>query len=201
MLSISSGDANTAIDYLNRARALYAAVDYPAGIESVLGQMGTAYSDLGQPQRAIAYMDSAMSVARAHDLVREEAEDLQIYAELFGNAGDHNAALRHLERAKILAESAGLGSRLGDIARARAREYASISRTDLALARAKDAIAIHRKSGARLEELEDHLTAAEISQANKKSSDAANHLAEARELHSISRLPLLRKWLHWDQPA
>jgi CHAT domain-containing protein/uncharacterized protein HemY len=190
MLSIRGGDANAAIDYLNRARALYSAVDYPAGIESVLGQMGSAYSDLGQPQRAIAYMDSAMSVARAHDLVREEAEDLMIYAELFGDAGDHTAALRHLERSRILADSAGLGSRLGDIARAQAREYASISRRNLALARAKDAISIHRKSGARLDELEDHLTAAEIAQSDSKTGEASSHLDEAGKISRDLSIPV-----------
>lgn len=190
MLAVRSGDAATALDWLSRARVLYSAVGYPGGEESVLGQLGSAYAALGQPQRAIAYMDSAVSVARAHGLVREESEDLQIYAELLGDAGDHQAALRHLDRAKLLADSAGLVSRKGDISRAQARELAAISRADIALSRALEAAAIHRDAGSPFEELKDHLLVAEIAQKSRRPAIALRELALAQRMAESLAVPI-----------
>ncbi|HUQ21264.1 MAG TPA: CHAT domain-containing tetratricopeptide repeat protein [Gemmatimonadaceae bacterium] len=182
MVEIRSGDLATAVQWLEKARPLYRAIDYPAGEESVLGQLASAYSALGEPQRAIAYIDSALAITRAHELVREESEDLQLYAEFMGEAGDHQAALRHLARALKLADSAGLESRVGDIARAEAREYVSISRTDLGLSSARRAVSVHRKAGAAYEEMQDHLLVAEIAQSMHRPSDAAVSMTEARKI-------------------
>lgn len=190
MLAVRAGDAAGAIDWLVRARALYVAVGYPTGEESVLGQLGSAYDALGQPQRAIAYMDSAMSVARSHGLIREEAEDRQIYAELLGNAGDHQAALRHLDRAMILADSAGLIGRTGDIARAQARELVAISRSDLALSRAMKAASIHRGASSPFEELKDQLLIAEIAQGSHKKTQIEKALADAAVLTRRLGVPI-----------
>ncbi|MEO8577991.1 MAG: tetratricopeptide repeat protein, partial [Gemmatimonadales bacterium] len=173
MLAIRAGDAQASIGFLERARPLYRAMKYADGMEMVLGQLGSAYAELGQPQRAIAYMDSARSVARSHGMKREETEDLEIYAELFGDAGDHQVALRYLGMARALADSVGLYARGGDIARAQARELASIERNDLALSHARTAVEIHRRAGAPFGELEDRLLLAEIEQRLNR-TDAAN---------------------------
>lgn len=190
MLEVRSGDAQAAITWLNRARPLYAAIDYPAGMDIVFGQLGGAFASLGDGRRAIAYLDSAMSVARSHGLIREEAEDLQLYAELIGEAGDHRSAIRHLERARMLADSAGLKSRAGDIGRAQARELAAISRIDLALARAVEAASIHRESKAAFEELKDHLLIAELAQIAKKPQQARDALSRANMLASELNAPV-----------
>jgi CHAT domain-containing protein/tetratricopeptide (TPR) repeat protein len=190
MLETRDGNPTEAILWLQRARPLYASIPSHDGEESVLGQLGSAYAMMDQPQKAIAYMDSAISVARSHDLVREQAEDLQIYAELLGEAGDHQAALRHLANARILADSAGLGSRVGDIAGAQARELVSISRNDLALQRAEEASSIHLKVGERLEELEDRLLVAEIAQASHKGDMAQDELARAHKIASTLATPV-----------
>jgi CHAT domain-containing protein/tetratricopeptide (TPR) repeat protein len=190
MVETRDGNPTEAILWLQRARPLYAFVSSPDGEESVLGQLGSAYAMMDQPQKAIAYMDSAISVARSHDLVREQAEDLQIYAELLGEAGDHQAALRHLANARLLADSAGLGSRAGDIAGAQARELVSISRNDLALERAEEAAAIHLKAGAKLEEMEDRLLVAEIAEASHKGDKAQDELAQARKIASTLATPV-----------
>ncbi|MEP6507143.1 MAG: CHAT domain-containing protein [Gemmatimonadales bacterium] len=185
MVDIRDGDPGAAIGWLEKARTLYRTISYPGGEESVLGQLGSAYATLGQPQRAIAYVDSAMAVARSHQMVREESEDLQIYAELMGEAGDHQAALRHLARSRILSNSAGLASRGGDIARAQARELAAVSRNDLALSRALEATAIHKKAGAAFEAMKDHLLVAEIAQTSHHAEQARQELAQASEIAGV----------------
>ena len=193
MLEVRSGNAEAAFPWLRRAMQLYLSMDYPIGMESVMGQMGSAYSSLGEPQKAIAYLDSAISIARKYGLVREEAEDLQVYAEMLGDAGDHRAALRHLSRARLLADSAGLESRRGDIARAQARELAAISRVDLALKRAHEAIEIHRKARNEFEELDDHLLLGELAQASGNSEQAKRALADASRLASKLSAPVARE--------
>lgn len=190
MVEVHDGNPSAAIDWLQRARALYSAVNSPGGQDAVLGQMGSAYASMGELQKAIVYMDSAVADARAHGLVREQAEDLQIYAELMGEAGDQQAAIRHLARARKLADSAGLASRAGDIALAQARAEAAVSRTDLAIAKAREAVAIHRTSGARLEELKDRLLLAEIAQGGGQADQAQAELRAANEISRGLALPI-----------
>lgn len=187
MLEVRSGDASAAIDWLSQARKAYGRPD-PAQEENVLGHLGTAYSALGELQQAIAYMDSALRVARAHDLKLQESEDLQILAELLGEAGDHQRALDYLGRARSVGESIGAGGRVGEIARARARELTLISRLDLARSAARDAIAVHRTGGFRLEELRDHLLLAEIAQLSNRPSEAAIALHAADSLAALLNL-------------
>jgi CHAT domain-containing protein len=193
MLEIRSGNAEAAFPWLWRAMRIYRSIDYATGMESVMGQMGSAYESLGEPQKAIAYLDSAISIARQRGLVREEAEDLQLYGEMIGEAGDHNAALRHLSRARMLTDSAQLESRRGDIARAQARELAAISRIDLAVTRAKEAIQIHRKAGNELEQLDDNLLLAELTQGSKDSGQSKRALTEAARLTTKLSVPVARE--------
>jgi CHAT domain-containing protein len=182
MLEIRDGDAAAAIPLLKNARELYRKADYPAGDENALGQLGTAYDALGDPQLAIVYLDSALTVAHEHELQAPEAENLQLIAEQFGHAGDHERALSYLSRARKLSESLGLGSRLGDIAQAESREYAMLSRWDLALARAREAAGAHRGANARPEELNDQLLIAEFAQRHGRPAEAAAALSSASDL-------------------
>jgi len=182
MLEIRDGDAAAAIPLLTSARELYRKADYPAGDENALGQLGTAYDALGDPQHSIVYLDSALAIARKHDLQAPEAENLQLIAEQFGHAGDHERALQYLSRARKLSESMGLGSRVGDIAQAESREYAMLSRADLALSRAREAAIAHHAADARPEELNDQLLVAEIAQTYGRRQDAAKALASATSL-------------------
>ncbi|HVF38600.1 MAG TPA: CHAT domain-containing protein, partial [Gemmatimonadaceae bacterium] len=117
-----------------------------------------------------------------HDLKQPETDNLQIIAEIRGEAGDHQRALDYLTRARSIAETTGLASRLGDIARAEAREYAALSRYDLALARARESAAAHRTAGAAMEELNDQLLYAEIAQRAGRPRDADGALVIATAL-------------------
>jgi len=190
MLESRSGDPEAAISWLNKAKPLYDAIGYPAGQESVYGQMGSAYESIGEQQKAIAYMDSAIRVARTHGMLREEAEDLQIYGELMGEAGDHTAAIRHLARARRLADSADLQSRKGDIARAQSREEALVSRNDLALSFANEALEFHRRAGNEFEQLADYLGIAEIAQKEKHPDEARKAVAQAGALAVKLNVPI-----------
>ena len=76
----------------------------PAAADSItevnaMGQLAMAYNALGQPQRAFALLDSAIVVARRRLLRQEEAENISLLAELFGDAGDHQHALDQGRRA------------------------------------------------------------------------------------------------------
>ncbi|MEO7502077.1 MAG: CHAT domain-containing protein [Gemmatimonadaceae bacterium] len=192
MLEVRSGDATAAIGWLSLARKAYGNPD-PAQEENVLGHLGTAYSALGDAQRAIAYIDSALNVARKHDLKLQEAEDLQVFAELLGEAGDHQRALEHLNRARTVARLIGADGRGGEIERSRARELALISRHDLARAAARDAINTHRSEGFLLEELRDNLLLAEIAQTSRRSSEAQGALRAADSLSTLLKLDIARE--------
>ena len=190
MNAIRAGDAGASISFLEQARALYERANDPAGSEMVFGQLGSAYSDLGQPQRALAYMDSALAIARAHHMLREETEDLELYAESLGDAGDHNTAIKYLAKAGQLADSIGLEARAGDIARAQARELATISRNDLALGRARAAVEIHKKAGAGVDELEDRLLLAALLQQSRQPDEAHEELFKSNQLARIAGSPV-----------
>lgn len=192
MLEVRSGDATAAIDWLGQARRAYGRPD-PAQEENILGHLGTAYSELGEPQRAIAYMDSALHVAREHDLKLQEAEDLQIFAELLGEAGDHQRSLDYLGKAHALGKSIGAGGRVGEIARAQAREFAIISRSDLARSAARDAIKAHREGGFKFEELKDYALLAEIARLSGRGTEAAQALGEADSLAALLDLDVARE--------
>ena len=186
MLEVRNGDASLAIEWLSQARKVYGEPSPPQK-ENLLGHFGLAYSALGESQRAIAYMDSALQVAKRHDMKLQQSENLQIIAEIFGESGDHQRALEHLRRARLLADSIGAEGRAGEIARAQARELALISRYDLARAAIRDAIAVHRSSGFRLQEMSDNLILAEIAQLSAQPAEAQ------RSLHSADSLALLLK--------
>ncbi len=190
MLLIRAGDAQSALSYLERARPFYVASDDAQGQEMVLGQLGSAYFDLGELQKAIAYVDSALAVARKYAMKREETEDLEIFAELFGSAGDHATALKNLNRAAFLAKSIGLEAREGDILRAQAREFAALLQIDKALEYATKAADAHKRVRAPLNELEDRLIVAEIAQRMGKGDLAKRELQSAAALSRSLRLPL-----------
>jgi CHAT domain-containing protein/tetratricopeptide (TPR) repeat protein len=189
MLHVRKGDASAAIGWLSRARKAYGSAN-PAQEENVLGHLGTAYAAMGEPQRAIAYMDSALRVARKHGLKLQESEDLQILAELLGEAGDHQRALEYLGRASAVGESIGAAGRVAEIERSRSRELTLISRYDLARAAARNAMTIHRSGGFLLEELRDHLLLAQIAQLAGRNSEADNALRVADSLAAILKLDI-----------
>jgi CHAT domain-containing protein len=187
MLEARSGDAAAAIEWLTLARKAYGKPE-PLQEENLFGQLGIAYSLLGETQQAMAYTDSALDVAKVHDLKLQQSEDLQVYAQLLGDAGDHQRALDFLARAKALGSAIGAEGRTGEIEQARARELSLIKRYDLAATAMRNAIAVHRAEGFRIEQLRDELMLAEIAQLSRRGLDAQRALRSADSLAAILKL-------------
>jgi len=195
MVEIRAGDARAALGPLSVARRYFRANAQADGEENVLGQIGTAYGALGEPQLALIYLDSALSIARAHGFRQQESDDLQLIAELYEEAGDYARSLDFLARAAPLADSMGMRKIQGDIARAQARALVGLSNITEARARATSAKRFHADAGASLEQLEDELLLAELSERNHLPRDADAALAAARSIASsiesrVSRVEL-----------
>jgi CHAT domain-containing protein len=174
-LELEIGDPTAALGWLRGARARSAALGYFVGEENALGQMARAYAALGEPELAIAYTDSALAIARAHELEEPEADDLHQMAELYLSAGQYRPALSLLDRARALADSLGMLTKLAHISLADAHAYAALGNLRVARARATALVTRLRREGARADELEAELYAAELAQ---RAGDRAG--AEAR---------------------
>ena len=89
MLEIRLGSPRRAIPLLARARARYAAIEYATGEgANALGQLATAWSEMGDLQRALALADSALEIARVEGLQQEVASELEVIADLHEKAGE-----------------------------------------------------------------------------------------------------------------
>jgi len=64
-LEILLGSPLRALPLLDEARSLYRSIDYRTGEANALGQLATAFSGMGDLQRAIAAADSGLAIARA----------------------------------------------------------------------------------------------------------------------------------------
>ena len=84
-----------AIAGVEELRARYPAPHHPVGEENAFGQLATAYDLLGESQRAIAALDSAIRITRASDLPVQEAENLKLLAEIYERTGDRRRAQAH----------------------------------------------------------------------------------------------------------
>jgi len=173
------GDPTQAIEWLHVAHARYAAIDYPVGLENVLGQLAVAYSERGESSRAFAYLDSALAIATKYGLREPEADDLELIAELYDHAGDHVRALDYLRRARGVCDSLEMATKLGHVALAEAHAYAALGNLRLARARARDAAEIQRGARARMDELDAELFGAELAQRAGDSMAAVSILSAA----------------------
>ena len=174
-LELEIGDPTAALRWLRGARARSAALHYFVGEENALGQIARAYAALGEPELAISYTDSALAIAREHELEEPETDDLHQMADLYLSAGQHKPALGLLSQARALADSLGMLTKLAHISLAQAHAYAALGNLRVARARATALVTRLRREGARGDELEAELYAAELAQ---RAGDRAG--AEAR---------------------
>jgi CHAT domain-containing protein/tetratricopeptide (TPR) repeat protein len=174
-LELEIGDPTAALGWLRGARTRSAALGYFVGEENALGQMARAHAALGQPDLAIRYTDSALAIARAHRLKEPEADDLHQMAELYQSDGQYKPALRLLGEARAIADSLGMVTKLAHVSLAEAHAYAALGNLRVARGRATALVARLRREGARADELEAELYAAELAQ---RAGDRAG--AEAR---------------------
>ena len=182
MVEIRAGDPRSALGPLFVSRKYCLATGAADGEENVLGQIGTAYQALGEPQLALVYLDSALSIARSHGFRQQESDDLQLIAGIYEEAGDYARSLDFLSHAAPLADSMGMRKIQGDIARAEARALVGLGNMAAARTRAASANRFHADAGASLEQLEDELLLAELSEKDRLPSAADTALAAARSI-------------------
>ncbi len=177
-----AGNPVAAIALLDQARRRYAAIQFAVGEENALGQLGVAWQELGETSRASAYFDSALVIATKNGLLEPETDDLVLSAELLEDAGDHRHALEVLGRARVLADSLKMQSKLGHILLTEARAYSSLGMPRLALARATTPRRANSAADSPIDELIARLDVAELAQRVGDSAVATAALAKAREL-------------------
>jgi CHAT domain-containing protein/tetratricopeptide (TPR) repeat protein len=174
-LELEIGDPVAALRWLRGARTRSATLGYFVGEENALGQMARAHAALGEPALAIRFTDSALAVARAHGLTEPETDDLHQMAELYQSAGQYESSLEFLRRARARADSLGMVTKLAHVSLAEARAHAALGNLRVARSRAIALVSRLRREGARGDELEAELYAAELAQ---RAGDRA--AAEAR---------------------
>ena len=108
MVEIRVGRLTEALPLLAEARRHYTAIEYATGQSNALAQLATAWSGLGDLQRAIATADSGLAIARAQGLQQEVAATLEILADLHTQAGSPRLALNRLVEADSIDSALGL---------------------------------------------------------------------------------------------
>ena len=182
MLSIWAGNPAEAVDLLAEATELYQSVDFRPGELNALGQLGSAYAELGEIGRAIAALDSAIALSRDFGMRQELASNIETLAEALRTAGHYQRALDLYAEAGRINSEIGLIQETGSNQRSRADIYASLGELSLARTFAEEALRIHREVDARWEELADLVLLADIVHELGEPEAAEGYLAAGRQL-------------------
>ena len=193
MLDIRLGDPTSALPLLSQARQHYAKIDHLPGLANALGQLATAWSQLGDLQRAIAAADSELAIARSEGLQQEVAAALEVIADLQMQAGNQRLALRFLSQADSLDAKLGLALERGTNLRRMSAILAELGEAPASVTRAREALSAHRKVEARNEAVYDRL---QLAQSLALSGDGPASKGEAdsalREATAIANPAALR---------
>jgi len=182
MLEIWTGNPREALHLLAQAEASYQVAGVVDLAANVLGQRGSAYTAMGELGKAIAVLDSAVSLARERGIRDEEASNLEVLAEAYRTAGEYRRALDLYEQAEEINAALGLAQETGSDQRRRAEIYASLGELPLARDYAERALATHRSGDARWEQLSDLILLADVSHEAGDPDVSDTYLAEAKRL-------------------
>ena len=160
MLEIRVGNPQKSLPLLAEARKRYAKIEYGVGEANALGQLATAWSALGDLQRAIAAADSALAIARAEGLQQEIAAELEVIADLHAQGGSSRLALRSLLEADSLDTLLGLRVERGTNLRRVSTILLDLGETPSAISRAREALAVHQQVDASGEAAYDRIALA-----------------------------------------
>ena len=127
---------------------------------------------LGDLQRAIAAADSALAIARAEGLQQEVAAELEVHCRSSDEAGSPRLALRLLAEADSIDAAVGLHMERGINLRRVAAILTELGEYPAAIARARQAIAVHRQAEARVEEVYDRLQLAQSLSLDHQATEA-----------------------------
>jgi CHAT domain-containing protein len=158
MLEIRLGNPSAALPLLAEARRHYSRIDYATGeLINALGQIATAWTGLGELQRAIAAADSGLALARALGAQLEVAAALEILADLHVQAGNLRLALARLAEADSLDAQLGLAVERGTDLRRSSAILLELGEAGAATSRGAEALEVHRAVEARPEMVRDRL--------------------------------------------
>ena len=184
------GDPIAAIAALESARQVARLIGDSTVEVNARGQMAIAYDVLGEPQRAFALLDSALSMARRDARRHEEAENLKLIADLFSGAGDHQRALDYYRRALAIGDTLSQPEERANILRNEARAHTALGNLALARQRATEALRLHRAAGLAYPQIADLIALAELSQRERRLSDAEARIREARAVAARLAAPV-----------
>lgn len=176
MLEIRVGRLTEALPLLAEARRHYTAIEYATGQSNALAQLATAWSGLGDLQRAIATADSALAIARAQGLQQEVAATLEILADLHTQAGSPRLALNRLVEADSIDSALGLQVERGTNLRRASAILLDLGEAPASVGKARAALSAHRAIEARGEEVYDVL---QLAQSLSQTGDARGAQVEA----------------------
>lgn len=180
MLDIRLGRSSSALPLLAQAREHYHTISFASGEANALGQLATAWSQLGDLQKAIASADTALAIARAGGLQQEVAAELEVIADLQVQAGSPRLGLNRLVEADSIDAAVGLVVERGINLRRIAATLSDLGEAPASIARARDALAVHRKVDAPVETIYDRMQLA------RSLSVGNNHAAARAELDSAT---------------
>jgi CHAT domain-containing protein len=187
MLEIRLGNPAKAIGLLGKARSFYSDNEV-SGEANALGQLATAWMALGELQRGISAVDSAIRLARSEGLQQEIASNLEVLAELEMQAGNHRMALSTLRAADSIDAELGLRVERGINLRRSAMILRNLKEAGPALRMSLDALNEHRSSQAINEVVLDRLLLSTILADVGRTREARMQLdsaeVEARSTHN-----------------
>jgi CHAT domain-containing protein len=176
MLDIRLGLPAEALPLLAEARRHYSRIEYTTGQSTALAQLSTAWSGLGDLQRAITMADSGLAIARAQGFQQQIASTLEILADLHAQAGSPRLALKCLVEADSIDSALGLAVERGTNLRRAAAILLDIGEVSASVTKARAAISAHRVVEARAEEVYDVL---QLAQSLSQNSDERGASAQA----------------------
>ena len=116
---------------------------------AILGNLGVAYSDLGQMERAIEYYEQALAIAKVIGARRGEGGNLGNIGTAYSDLGQVERAMEYYERAlaifKDIGDRRGEGTWLGNLGNA----YYALGQVERAIEYYKQALAIAKEIGDR----------------------------------------------------
>ncbi len=146
-VEIRSGNANKALDYLNRALTLTMQVGNDEARAGVLFAFGVGYRVLEKPEDALRYYQDALTINRKLGHRRGIADNLHGLAEAQNALGQRSDALKNyregLQLRRQIGDSQGIGNMLIDMA----NFHADGGAYDEALIELREALQIQRSLG------------------------------------------------------